>query len=68
MKRDIRAALNVPLRLLIVESPDTSGSSIIYQLPSSVMALTKDQDLRAIVEDLDVKLENMLTKVMQPEV
>ncbi|KAF8627198.1 hypothetical protein AX15_004515 [Amanita polypyramis BW_CC] len=64
LKRDIRAALNVPLRLLVVENPETLGTSIIYQLPSSVMVLKSDQDLRAMVEDLDKKLENMLMKVM----
>ncbi|KAF8351515.1 hypothetical protein F5887DRAFT_862962, partial [Amanita rubescens] len=63
VKHDVRAALNIPLRLLIVENPEGPSTSIIYQLPSSVMVLADDPELRDAAEALDLKLENLLTRI-----
>ena len=66
MLHDVRAALNVPLRLLVLENPDTGGTKITYHLPSSVLTLTDNPDLRVDAEALDLKLERMLTNVLDP--
>ncbi|KAF8741111.1 hypothetical protein AX14_005714 [Amanita brunnescens Koide BX004] len=63
VKHDVRAALNIPPRLLIVEDPERHKTSIIYQLPSSVMVLVDDPNLRGAAKALDLKLENLLTRV-----
>ncbi|KAK2466165.1 hypothetical protein APHAL10511_001807 [Amanita phalloides] len=64
LKHDIRAALNVPLRLLVVENPEIPGTGLIYQRPSSVMVLTDNPGLRDAAEALDSKLEIFLTKLL----
>ncbi len=66
VKHDVRAALNIPLRLLIVENPEGPSTSIIYQLPSSVMVLVDDPELRDAAKALDSKLANLLTRITQP--
>lgn len=66
VKHDVRAALNIPLRLLIVENPERPSTSIIYQLPSSVMVLADNPELRDAAKALDLKLENMLTRIARP--
>ena len=67
IKHDTRAALNIPLRLLIVEDPEGRKTNIIYQLPSSVMVLVDDQNIRNAARALDLKLENLLTRVARPD-
>ncbi|KAF8639717.1 hypothetical protein AX17_000979 [Amanita inopinata Kibby_2008] len=66
IKHDIRAAYNIPPRLLVLENPDRSGVKVIYHLPSSVMALTNDTNIRAAAEYLDSKLDKLVTSVLQP--
>lgn len=67
VKHDTRAALNIPLRLLILEDPERRKTSIIYQLPSSVMVLADDPNIRDAARALDLKLENLLTRVARPD-
>lgn len=63
IKYDIRAIYNVPPRVLVSEKTDGTGTSIVYHLPSSVIAITENPDLRAAAKDLDAKLQQMLLKV-----
>lgn len=61
---DVRAGYNIPPRLMILEKADGIGTNVIYHLPSSVMVLTDDPRLKAAAEDLDAKLEKMITEVL----
>ncbi|KAK0490939.1 hypothetical protein IW261DRAFT_1413364 [Armillaria novae-zelandiae] len=65
MRHDLRASLNIPPRLLILEKADGSGTDIIYHLPSSVMALGDNTALKAAAQILDDKVERLLTKVTE---
>ena len=65
MRHDLRAALNIPPRLLILEKADGRGTDIIYHLPSSVMALGDNTALKAAAQILDDKVERLLTKVTE---
>ena len=67
VKHDTRAALNIPIRLLIVEDPEGRKTRIIYHLPSSVMVLVDDPNIRDAARALDLKLENLLTRVARPD-
>ncbi|KAK0468276.1 uncharacterized protein EV420DRAFT_1503605 [Desarmillaria tabescens] len=63
LRHDLRASLNIPPRLLILEKADRSGTDIVYHLPSSVMALGDNTELKAAAQILDDKVEQLLTKV-----
>jgi uncharacterized protein (DUF302 family) len=63
MQHDIRAGYMVPLRLMILEKAIGTGTNVIYHLPSSVMALTNNLDLKAVLEGLDEKLENLVSSI-----
>ncbi|PFH51462.1 hypothetical protein AMATHDRAFT_59249 [Amanita thiersii Skay4041] len=67
IKHDIRAAYNIPPRLLVLEKPDRSGTKLVYHLPSSVMALTDNPELKAAVAILDQKLEDFVKSVIIPD-
>ncbi|KAJ7579014.1 hypothetical protein C8J56DRAFT_1030450 [Mycena floridula] len=63
MKHDIRAAYNIPPRLLVLESEDGDKTSVIYHLPSSVIVLGDNSELKTAALALDAKLDELLTKV-----
>lgn len=63
LRHDIRAALDIPPRLLILEKPDHKGTQILYHLPSSVMTLDGNPELISAVEALDVKLEKLVSTI-----
>ena len=63
MHQDIRAGYTVPLRLMILEKADGTGTDVIYHLPSSVMALTGNLDLKVVLQVLDEKLENLVSNI-----
>jgi uncharacterized protein (DUF302 family) len=63
LRHDIRAALEIPPRLLILEKPDRKGTQILYHLPSSVMTLDGNPELVSAVEALDVKLEKLVSTI-----
>ncbi|KAG7449304.1 uncharacterized protein BT62DRAFT_1073788 [Guyanagaster necrorhizus] len=65
MKHDLRASLNIPPRLLILEKADGSGTDIVYHLPSSVMVLEYNTALKAAAQILDDKVDQLLTKVTE---
>ncbi len=50
------AALNVPVRALIVEDPATRRATLAYDLPSSLMARLRNNDVDAAASKLDEKL------------
>ncbi|KAJ6614302.1 hypothetical protein B0H10DRAFT_2045619 [Mycena sp. CBHHK59/15] len=63
LQYDLRAAYNIPPRLLVLEKADGTGTDVIYHLPSSVIALGDNPQLMAAAEALDAKLEGLVAKV-----
>ena len=63
MRHDFRSALNIPLRLLVLEKEDRSGTCVIYHLPSSVMNLTDNEELRRATQVLDEKLDTLVNHI-----
>ena len=55
LQHDIRAGLNVPVRLLIYEHSDGS-TRVAYDLPSSLMSGLGKADVTAAATKLDAKL------------
>lgn len=55
LQHDIRAGLNVPVRLLIYEHTDGS-TRVAYDLPSSLMSGLENADVSAAAAKLDAKL------------
>lgn len=64
LQHDLRAGLLIPPRLLVLENQDHSGTKLIYHLPSSVMAISDDPQLKQATEALDAKLENFVSKIV----
>ena len=64
MKHDICAGLNIPPRLFVTEKEDRSGTRVIYQLPSSMIALGENVELRVAAEELDGKVERLVLKIL----
>jgi uncharacterized protein (DUF302 family) len=64
LKRDLRGAYNIPPRVLVHGKPDGSGTSIVYHLPSSVIVLDDDAELREAALALDDKLDKLFSGVM----
>ncbi len=63
LRHDIGAALNVPVRVLIVEDPATKAAKLVYDLPSSLMARLGKPELDAAAAGLDEKLAALATLV-----
>jgi uncharacterized protein (DUF302 family) len=55
LQHDVRAGLNVPVRLLIYEHIDGS-TRVAYDLPSSLMSDLENADVSAAAAKLDAKL------------
>ncbi|PCH36834.1 hypothetical protein WOLCODRAFT_134356 [Wolfiporia cocos MD-104 SS10] len=68
LRHDSAAALHVPLRLLVLEKADGTGTEIIYLLPSSVIAIPKEgtvhEELKAAAEVLDKKVERLVQTIV----
>ncbi|VTZ26244.1 conserved hypothetical protein [Methylocella tundrae] len=56
VRYDLGAALNVPVRALILEDPATDRTRLIYDLPSSLMERLRNDDVHAAALKLDEKL------------
>ncbi|XP_006460052.1 hypothetical protein AGABI2DRAFT_68010 [Agaricus bisporus var. bisporus H97] len=67
LKHDLRAALHIPPRLLVLEKSEGQGTQVMYQLPSSVMVLpgNDDAELKEKVEVLDRKLEALVARITE---
>jgi hypothetical protein len=51
------------LRVLFTETADGAGTEVVYNLPSSVMALDDNEVLRVAAEGLDRKLEGLVERI-----
>ncbi len=56
IEHDIGVGLNVPVRVLIYEEPRTGTCRLAYDLPSSLMARLKSDEVTAAAKRLDQKL------------
>ncbi|KAI5824949.1 TT1751-like protein [Schizophyllum commune Tattone D] len=64
LTHDLRAALNIPPRLLVLEKADRSGTSVQYHLPSSVIAMPGNSaKVREGAKMLDAKLKALVERV-----
>lgn len=62
MRHDISAGLFTPVELLLFENEADSGCTVIYDLPSSMIALDDNQDLLNAAHVLDQKLYNVVSQ------
>lgn len=60
---DITASLFAPVELLLVENESGTGSTVIYDLPSSLMVIEPNSALAASARALDRKLEALVSRV-----
>lgn len=61
LKHDLTAGLTVPVELLLLENVDKISTSVVYQLPSALIAgINKDPELLSAVKKLDEKLEALV--------
>jgi uncharacterized protein (DUF302 family) len=56
IRHDLGAALNVPVRAMIVEDPAARRTRLVYDLPSSLMARLGNEEVNAAAVRLDEKL------------
>ncbi|KAJ6515950.1 hypothetical protein C8R45DRAFT_1087090 [Mycena sanguinolenta] len=63
LQYDLRGALNIPPRVLVLETADGAGTEVVYHLPSSLIALDDNEKLRAAAEGLDSKLEALVESI-----
>lgn len=56
IRHNIEVGLNVPVRVLIYENPTTKAGRIGYDLPSSLMARLRNEQVTAAAKLLDDKL------------
>jgi uncharacterized protein (DUF302 family) len=63
MRHDITAGLFAPVELLLVENGSGDGSTVIYDLPSSLMAVERNPALRDAAHVLDRKLQTLVSRV-----
>ncbi len=56
IRHNLGAALNVPVRAMIVEDPQTRRTRLVYDRPSSLMARLGDREVDAAAARLDEKL------------
>lgn len=62
MRHDIAAGLFTPVELLLYENESGAGSTVIYDLPSSMIALDDNQELLEAAQVLDGKLYNVVSR------
>ena len=67
IQHDITASLFAPVELLLLENESGNGSTVIYDLPSSLMVIEPNPALLAAACVLDHKLEMLVSRVMGVE-
>ena len=63
IRHDITAGLFVPVELLLVGNESGDGSTVMYDLPSSLMAIERNPALRDAARVLDRKLQTLVSRV-----
>ncbi|TBU30425.1 hypothetical protein BD311DRAFT_659279 [Dichomitus squalens] len=73
LKYDLNVALHVPLKIVIVERLDGSGTRVAYDDPASVIAVPKasglglDPELTKAAEALSQKLETLIQTITRAD-
>ncbi len=62
LRQDITAGLFAPVELLLFENESGKGSTVIYDLPSSLMVIEPHPALRAAAEGLDHKMQALVSR------
>ena len=63
MRHDITAGLFAPVELLLVENESGDGSTVMYDLPSSLMKIERNPALLEAAQELDRKLQMLVSRV-----
>jgi len=63
IRHDITASLFAPVELLLVENELGDESTVIYDLPSSLMVIEPNPALLAAARVLDHKLQTLVSRV-----
>ena len=63
IRHDITASLFAPVELLLLENESGHGSTVIYDLPSSLMVIEPNPALLAAARVLDHKLARLVSRV-----
>jgi uncharacterized protein (DUF302 family) len=63
IRHDITAGLFAPVELLLFENESGDGSTVIYDLPSSLMAIERNPTLLEAAHELDRKLQTLVSHV-----
>lgn len=63
IRHDITAGLFAPVELLLFENESGDGSTVMYDLPSSLMAIERNSALKDAAEELDRKLQTLVSRV-----
>jgi len=63
IRHDITAALFAPVELLLYEDKSGVGSTILYDLPSSLMVLDENPPLLVAAKALDQKLADLMAQI-----
>ncbi|THH30020.1 hypothetical protein EUX98_g4176 [Antrodiella citrinella] len=66
LQHDIAAGLHIPPKLLVTEIEGGKGTTVVFDLPSSVIAVGNNvsPELKKAAEGLDEKLERLVRKVL----
>ncbi len=64
IRHDIEASLFAPVELLLVEGEDGEGSTIIYDLPSSLMRAERNAKLLQAAQALDAKVAALVSAAL----
>jgi len=62
LRHDIRAGLFAPVELLLFEPDSGNGSTVIYDLPSSLMVVDDSPELLSAALVLDAKLQDVVSR------
>jgi hypothetical protein len=62
IRHGIEASFFVPVELLLFENDRGDGSSIIYDLPSSLMQAKRNPELLTAAQALDAKFEDLVSR------
>ena len=63
MQHDVNAGLFAPVEMLVVENESKEGSTVIYDLPSAQMKVERNPAMLEAAQELDRKLETLVSRV-----
>jgi len=65
IRHDITASLFAPVELLLVENESREGSTLLYDIPSSLMVIEHNPFLLEAAQALDQQLETLVRRVLE---